>query len=129
MQEEKKYLIIKKNDKKIINQTAFLKLLKILHFDEGGNLQKIYMTTHYRNYDKLKKIMDANQNNFTQVLNDFLGKLKMFNNQIRNNNLDKKYWSNEKDFIKKLMKVTDINLKISDPNDIQFFINEYCKIY
>jgi len=104
-----------------INQTTFLNLIKILHYDEGGNLQKIYMSSHYRNYDKLKKVMDANQDNFTTVLNSFLRKLQIFNHQIKNNNLDIKKWSSDEDFIKKMSKLTQI--------DEHHFIANYLKYY
>lgn len=117
LKEKKNYII--ENNK--INQSIFIGLIKILHYDEGGNLQKIYMSSHYRNYDQLKKVMGANQDNFTIVLNSFLKKLQIFNQQIKDNNLDAKKWSIDQDFIKKMAKLTQI--------DEHNFINNYLKYY
>src|SRR5690606_23353165 len=65
-------------NKNVINISFFLDMIKVLHNDEGGNLQKIYMSSNYRNYNKLKEILGADQTNFTILLNDFLKTLRDF---------------------------------------------------
>lgn len=110
---------------KTINQSMFLKMIKVLHIDEGGNLQKMYMTSHYHNYDKLKKILSATQYNFTEVMINFLEQLRSFNNQIRKGEVKKQ----DNEFIKKLMKLTKFQTEEYNHNDPNDFIEKYQKYY
>lgn len=123
-----KYII---QDNQTINQNLLLQMIKLLHYDEGGNLQKMYMINHYQNYDKLKKIMDINKDsNFTLVLNDFLSTLRKFNDQIRKNRLDMNYWiRNEQEFINKMIKLTRFQLNSLNSTDHYEFIQDYQKYY
>lgn len=118
----------KTNSKKMIDQYILIKIFYTLQIDEGGNLQKKYMDQHYSNYNKLKKIFDADQNNFTEKLNLFLTKLRNFNNAISNNN--KIYeWSSETDFLDKMRKITKFeNANPKNMNNKQF-IKAYFDFY
>jgi len=112
-----------------INQNSFINIIKILHYDEGGNLQKTYMSNHYQNYEKLKKIMNATHETFIKVLNDFLSKLRLFNNNIRSNKLNKNSWiSSEQDFILKLIKLTKLQFN-NNSVDLLEFIDDYIRYY
>ena len=77
----------------------------MLHVNEGSNLQKNYIATHYRNYKKLKDILKANNNNFTYVLNKFLEEIREFNDAIKNN----KIFEPKKEFIEILKQFVKIN--------------------
>jgi len=118
-----KYLIYydKNSKRKNINYDVFLDIVKYFKMDEGGNLHKVYMSNNYTNYNKLKKVLDATQENFTKVLNEFLFKLRKFNNDVRKNvNVDK--WKSESDFISKLNKLVKLSIKDS-------FIESYIEYY
>ena len=78
-------LYLKNNTIKHLNQKVLIDFIRILKEDEGGNLQKKYMSTYYQNYGKLKKILSADQNNFTKMANEFLIKLRKFNGQVTKN--------------------------------------------
>jgi len=123
-----KYII---QDNQTINQYLLLQMIKLLHYDEGGHLQKIYMINNYQNYDKLKKIMNIDKDaNFTLILNEFLSTLRKFNEQIRKNKVDMNYWiRNEKDFINKMIKLTRFQLNSQNPTDHYEFIQDYQKYY
>lgn len=112
-------------DDKTINQEMFMKMIKILYINEGSNLQKMYMVNHYHNYDKLKKILEANQDNFTEVMISFLEQLRVFNNQISKGEIKKQ----DKDFIKKLMKLTNFQMEEFNRNDSDDFIEKYEQYY
>jgi len=119
-----KYLINMDNHRRTINQDVLISLFKELHLDEGGNLQKMYMASHYQNYDKLKKILGANQVNFTSVINQFLEKLRQLNDDIKNKkNISK--WSTDDIFIKQLMKLTRHITGITSAD----FLKRYEKYY
>jgi 5'-3' exonuclease len=136
-----KYLIeySQKNNKKILNYQIFLSLIKLLQIDEGGNLQKIYMSSHYKNYNRLKKLFGADQTNFTFILNEFLDKLRKFNSGIRSikNNSDQqknilvedllKKWKNDVNFLSQLKRLTQLSSSrnISDKD----FILAYAEYY
>jgi 5'-3' exonuclease len=110
-----------------INQKMFLKVIKVLREDEGANLQKIYIASHYRNYDKLKKLLGATQNNFTEVMAHFLDNLRKFNNEIRQNKLNiNHYLTKEQDFINKMIRLTQIQHDKINP---ETFIKEYVNYY
>jgi len=102
----------KNNNKLEINQSMLIRIFKELQYDEGNNLQKIYMVSHYSNYNKLKELLEVNDNDFTDKMTEFLGKLSKFNEDIRNtdkqdiNKLINK-WKNDI-FIKKLQKFTNL---------------------
>jgi 5'-3' exonuclease len=125
LKENKFGYIIEKNK---INQQNFLNLIKILHYDEGGNLQKVFIASHYENYNKLKKIMQADSTNFTIILNEFLSKLRKFNFDIRNGKNVTEH-KNDQDFMKKIKLLTKMDNKTFN-NDKQFidaYINYYKK--
>ena len=119
---------IKNNTIKHLNQKVLINFIKILKEDEGGNLQKKYISTYYQNYGKLKKILGADQNNFTKLANEFLVKLRKFNGQVRSMKVDVNYWlGKEKDFLDKLMKLTRLDFVGSKDN--REFIDQYNKFF
>ncbi len=66
-----------------------MEVIKHLQIDEGGNLQKVYMASHYQNYNKLKKIMGIDESGkFVPMMLNFLEILRAFNSQVRNTNKD-----------------------------------------
>jgi len=100
------YLIEYNEDKKTINQKVLTKLFEILAENEGANLQKMYMVSNYRNYNKLKEIIGANEMNFTKVMIHFLETLRRLNNEIKTGTLKIEKWKMEDDdFIHKLTKL------------------------
>lgn len=112
-----------------LDQEVFILLIQILYKNEGSNLQKIYMASHYRNYDKLRKIINSNnKDNFIENLNNFLYKLRILNNRVIKNKIDvNNYQTNETNFMNKLMKLTKFNNK---PNkNIQDFLKDYMDFY
>lgn len=95
--------------RRVINQSFFLDLLEILKTDEGGSLQKVYMAKNYYNYRRLKKMMGANDSNFTQILGDFLENIRDFHEQVEKSDNKKKVvekWLKQDDFVTKLRKLT-----------------------
>ena len=113
------YIIIDKT----LNQTSLTEMFRLLHEEEGSNLQRVYMSNKYQNYNKLKKILGAEHENFTLVINNFLSKLRLFNSNVRKGNVDKKYWLSNEQFIETLIKLTHFH---DDPN---IFIDDYIKYY
>jgi 5'-3' exonuclease len=83
---QSKYLIFnnKKNNSKTINLYFLKDLIRILKQDEGGNLQKVYMAAHYKNYERLRKTVNASQEDFIDVITNFLSDVREFNKDIRN---------------------------------------------
>ena len=132
LKETNKYIINynKKTNKREINLIMFKGIIKLLKQDEGGNLQKIYITSHYQNYDKLKKVLEADHSTFTKVLNNFLSKLREMNDDLTTNKNDFiNKWSNNEysDFINKLKKITRLSIN-KESNNITFlnaYIDEY----
>ena len=117
-------------NKNTINQKMFTEMIRILHLDEGGNLQKTYMASHYQNYDKLKKIMGTTQSDFTKDMINFLEKLKLLNDQIKNNNININKWIiDDKLFISKLMKLTKLQLNYNSQPGSHEFLDNYIKYY
>lgn len=132
LDKDEQFIILydRKTNKKTINQKQFTKIIKILHYDEGENLQKIYLTNNYQNYDKLRKIMGIDNGNFTQILNSFLAKLRKFNYDVRNGKVNVKQWAiQEKDFINILIKLTRFQQNIMNPSDPEEFINQYINYF
>jgi 5'-3' exonuclease len=121
----------KKEQKHKIDQRILTSLIKVLQFDEGGNLQKKYLVSHYQNYNWLKKMMGADQTNFTTIMTKFLDQLRKFHlemEEIRNNRdldnfIDDWTSKNKEEFIKKLMKLTRLEgVKAKNPDE---FIEAY----
>lgn len=120
---KKDYIINYDKDVRIINYSILLEMIKLLQIDEGGNLQKNYMSSQYRNYNKLKTILGTNQENFTKVLNEFLNKLRKLNSDIRSG-IDFIFEEN-KDFIKIMNKLTKFPSKVNDEE----FLENYKQYY
>jgi len=117
-------------DNKTINQNMFMNLMKVLHDDEGKNLQKQYMTSQYQNYEQLKKILEATHENFVQTINDFIEKLRQFNKKVKEDTINMNWWlSNESDFINKLIKLTKLQVRTHNISDHYEFIDNYIKYY
>jgi len=116
---------------KKIDLLMFKGMIKMLKQDEGGNLQKIYITSHYQNYDKLKKIMGATHTTFTEVLNDFLSKLREMNDDV--SKIDKKEfvdkWKNDEyiEFLNRMKRVTRLPISKEVTNDQ--FLKAYADSY
>ncbi|ARF09544.1 XRN 5'-3' exonuclease [Indivirus ILV1] len=120
-------IVEEKGKIKHLNQKMLTKFIENLKEDEGGNLQKKYMSSYYQNYGKLKKILGADQANFTKVVNDFLFKLRKFNSQIRSMKINNSEWLQDKEFIDKLIKLTHLNgIQIHNHNE---FIDQYNKFF
>ncbi|MBA42793.1 MAG: hypothetical protein CMF62_02150 [Magnetococcales bacterium] len=120
---KKEYLIKfdEKNKVKIFDQDFFIELMNKLKNNEGGNLQKNYMSSHFRNYDKLRKLLNATSDNFNEKINNFLNNLRNFNNSIRNNK-DSKF---DDDFIEKLKLLTRFDGLNTRKMNIKEFIDNY----
>ena len=119
---------------KIIDQQILVKILHKLQIDEGSNLQKVYMSTNYQNYNRLKKIMGADQENFTEVLSQFLDNLRKFHNDIslRENRDKLKKWLNNDKFLNKLKRLVHLQeLKGKNLNKVknEDFIYTYIEHY
>lgn len=116
------YIIQNDNELKKINYDQLLQIIKILHYDEGGNLQKMYMNNHYQNYQRLKKIISTKDEDFTKSLNIFLEKLRNLNDEIRKKRFDKNVWiESEQDFINKLSKLVVLDQKIDNDTIIDAY--------
>lgn len=128
LREKKKYIL---DDG--INQDMFVYLLDVLHKNEGKQLQKLYMSSQYQNYEKLKKIMGATNDNFTEAINNFLFKLRHLNHSIRTTKIDiDKLIVDEGEFIERLIKLTRFKLgsyhKLN-PQDHLEFLTDYVEYY
>ena len=121
----KDYVIMEHGNSKVLNQPVFVELLAMLHRGEGANLQNIYMVNHYQNYNKLKRVLGADNDNFVSVMNDFLGKLRKFNRLVRDNNINDNWLNEQKEFIEVLSKLTKINRTVNNED----FIKEYVEYY
>ena len=113
-----------------INQLILVKVLEELHQKEGNNLQKIYMSSQYQNYEKLKKLLGADHDNFNQVISDFLVKLRTLNYKVRNNKLDINLMvTNEGQFINILSKLTRFQIHTSNKINHKEFLEDYVNYY
>jgi 5'-3' exonuclease len=95
-----------KRRKKVINARMFLDFLRILKQEEGASLQNNYMSSSYKNYYRIKQVMEISGDNLTDVLNNFLADLRNFHDAIRsgdNKIIDK--WIDKDKFIHKLKKL------------------------
>lgn len=126
VEEKYKYIITKHQ----INFKLLVHIIKILHYDEGGNLQKTYMASHYQNYDKLKRIVGTNQSDFTKDMISFLEKLRKFNDEVKNDKVNINRWIADEDkFIEQLMKLTRLEIAYKSQPDQYEFIDNYMKHY
>jgi len=106
-----------------INQKALLKLIQILYQDEAKNIMNNYMSSNYENYEKLKKIMQATTDNFTDILQKFLTTMHTLNTSIKN----KTTYIPPSDFTTKLMKLTVMeNKQYTNPTE---FLTDYKSYY
>ena len=131
------YLINKNN----LNQSVLVDLFKVLHKNEDKNLQKNYITSNYQNYNKLKKIINSNNENFTELLNNFLIKLRTLNDEIKsgsfgNTNINN-WQANDPEFIRIMIKLTKLtefkntqdNQNINENLQTNTFLNKYIEYY
>ncbi len=124
---EKNYIITQNGNKKLLNQKIFVNMMKLLKDQEGTNLQNIYITNHYHNYNKLKKIIGAENEDFIVVINEFLDKLRKFNKNVREKHVSMEYWlTKQSDFIETLNKLTKLPDSHSTNED---FIHAYVNYY
>lgn len=118
----------KKLNKKYLNQEFFIEFIRLLHLDEGGNLQRNYISSHYQNYNKLKKLLGATYANFTTVMNDFLEKIRDFNKQVRHNKTSTEIINKfDKRFLQNLQKLTRLNYQST--KNIDDFVKQYIIYY
>ncbi len=68
-----------------LNLQVFMILIKILHFDEGGQLQRSYISNKYRNVEWFKKIIGTDQHNLLNKMGDLLKQIKKIFDRIDNN--------------------------------------------
>jgi len=105
----------------------FVNIFKILAKDEDKQLQKVYISSHFHNYKRLKRILEVDDDNFISTINTFLENLRNFNGDIKKNKRVEpiiQKWIGRKDFIIKLSKM--VRFGIDDPNA---FIRSYYKEY
>lgn len=103
------YMIDIKSNRRVLDQDIFIKVIRELHLDEGGNLQKVYMSNNYRNYNRLKRIiLRGNSDNFTLELNKFLTNLRLLNKAVETNK-DLSEWSKNIVFSKQLQDTTRLS--------------------
>jgi 5'-3' exonuclease len=126
-----KYLIYysNKEKKRKINEDVFLNVIDILHKKEGKNLQKVYASTHYRNYNRIKKLLNVDQNNFTEKLNTFLDTLQDLNNDISNKEFKIEKWLDQTKFINILKRLTRFDDKYYPNYDNELFLQTYYEYY
>jgi 5'-3' exonuclease len=121
-------------ERSVIDFTFLVHILKHLQLDEGGNLQKQYISQNYQNYDKLKRLLEADQTNFTQVLNEFLNNLRSLNEDIKKKTpidkiMEKYLTSNYEQFIHILSKLTQLKTHINNRNEPDVFLAAYVNEY
>ncbi len=125
---EKNYVITQDNNRKILNQKIFINMIKLLKEQEGANLQSIYITNHYHNYNKLKKIIEVDNDDFIVVINAFLDKLRKFNKNIREKHISMEYWLTKQskfiEILNKLTKLPDVQIT-NNEEFIHAYINYY----
>lgn len=116
-----------------INFAPFKKIISLLAQDEDKSLQNVYMSNHYNNYNRLKKILDADSDNFVIKMNKFLDLLRRFNKDItqsvdKGENYKKVHlkWVGEQDFLDKLSKLVRLGVVI-DESDVlvKTYFNHY----
>lgn len=124
-----KYIIYLCKDLKTkqINYKVLLDFIKSIHIDEGGNLQKNYLSSHFKNYSKLKTVIGAEYDNFTTIMNTFLDMVDKFHLSIKENKFSNHLtkWEHEKEFISKLGMFS----MFKDTRDIKKFIKIYYDFY
>ena len=122
------YLIHYKNEnnnvKRCISFNTLLNVFKNLQNNEDKSLQNVYMTSNYQNYNRLKKMFNTDQSNFTEQINKFLSKLKKFNNDLISIDINKfkTIWSSDGRFIKYLKELIMLppTIKIKSTNNDEF---------
>lgn len=119
--------------RRFINQSFFVQLFHKLQTDEGGNLQRVYMSSHYQNYNRLKRLLGADHTNFTLVFNEFLQQLRNFNTTVRKSNpqtIDNilATWTrgDKNKFISTLKRITRLN-RTNDNNEFILSFIEHFK--
>jgi 5'-3' exonuclease len=117
VKETNEYLLSKK-----INYKFLLLLLKKIKDIENQSLQKTYISSHYRNYEKLKKILQTSNDDFNETIIEFLENIRKFHKEIENNG---SYNKLSKDFYNKLKQLT----KIPNININKLSITEFIDIY
>lgn len=120
----------RKNNQKIINYRVFFEFMKVLQMNEGGNLQNVYLTSHFRNYSRLKKLMKVESDNFIQEMNEFGDSIRDFNTDITKEDKIEKVvgkWNSEehKKFISILRTLTNFSAKSRNEFIVKYYT--YCK--
>ena len=130
-----KFIVSYNNNTRIINQDVLVDIFYRLKKIEGSNLKNIYMSNNYKNYRSLKRLLKANDENFIEVVNNFLFKLRKFNNKIRNvvdNSLDDfiKTWTSgdNMDFTKILKKFARLGVdtrRMTEDDFVRSYVDYY----
>lgn len=120
------YLISFDNGKRSLQYKSFRVLLKVFKQNEGGQMNKNYLANNFRNYDNLKKIMNAGDD-FIEKMSIFLEKLRNFTTEIRNSNLQTIMinWQNDIDFIKCLEKFVKLENQTTQTTIIKSIFEYY----
>lgn len=121
------YLVQKSGTKKVLNQNFLVKTMGFLN--KEGNIQKVYMEKNYQNYNRLKKIIGADNQNFVEVMYKFLEKLRSFIDEVRKKQLKEvvKKWSKDDVFIEKLKRLTHLGGRPNTKNEkfVELFYTFY----
>jgi 5'-3' exonuclease len=106
---DQNYLILYDKHKRKINNSFLIKLIKKFSECEDKHLYNTYLSNHYRNYDKIKKIIHKKNSFFVDDLTHFLEQLNNFVNDVKNdNNID--IWINNTEFSKQLEQLSNISI-------------------
>jgi|SaaInlStandDraft_4_1057021.scaffolds.fasta_scaffold07611_3 5'-3' exonuclease len=116
------------NKRKKINGKNFLNIVKLLQFDEGGNLQKKYVSSNYANHKKLKKTFQEDGTEFIPNVIKFLSNLNKFHNDIRKG-MDieelSQRWDSQDWFLNILNKISQTKKSSTRDTLILYIYNEY----
>lgn len=77
------YIVVEENGRRKIDKHMLLKLFNELKIDEGGGMQQVYIQSNYYNYNKLRKTITGDSKNPLQNIENFLSKLRKFNETVR----------------------------------------------
>lgn len=107
------YLISIDNGKRRLLYKQLRTLMKIFQYNEGGQMNKNYIANNFKNFRFIKKVLDANENNFIEKMSGFLDKIRAFNDDIRNKSFEQVMikWKNDREFSNKLSKFIKLDKK------------------
>lgn len=120
MNNKNKYLVQDHN----IDIEVLTDIFNIISKYEKKILYNLYLSTHYKNYNFLKKILKAESSNFNEVMEDFLNNLRHFHDDIAEGKTSG--WKNE--FINILKSILHFE-KVTNERFISDYISDYHKTH